>query len=377
MKGRRLLIAAVLVFALSGVSAAEGNVWIAIWRLKPLGLDIGTAEKLEVLLRAETSRLKGFSLQARDKTGRILARKRNAALRKCGGETTCLCGIGKALGVNRLVTGVIGALGDNYTFDLKLVDVDTCREQRRINEALSGREDLLIGAIRGALYKLVVPDQYVGSMSVEVPVNGAGITIDGRPVGKTPLAAPITGLRPGSHKLVIGKEGFSSFEDNVPVRFQQITTVKVDLVSSALLGISYQKEDKVNEEALPPETVSQALPPERGTDVMQIMAWSSAGLTVAAVIGAGLAGWRANVARDELDSIAGQHKLTTADQAIINRGKMWAMWSNIGWGFAAGTAALTAVLFTLDIIDDDRTGNVKVAPEADATGGGIMLQWVF
>ncbi len=376
MKGCKLLIAGVLVFVLSGVAIAGDKVWIAIWRLKPLGLNVATAEKLEVLLRAETSRLSGFSLQAREKTSRILARKRNAGLSKCGGETACLCGIGKALSVNRLVTGVIGALGDDYTFDLKLVDVDTCREQRRINEALSGREDLLIGAIRGALYKLVVPEQYVGSMSVEVPVDGAEITIDGHPAGKTPLAAPITGLRPGSHKLVIGKEGFSSFEDNVPVRFQQITTVKVDLVSSALLGISYKEEGKGKKEELPSEVAGQT-PPERGSNVMRIMAWSSAGLTAAVVIGASLAGWRANVARDEIESIAGDHELTTSDIAIINRGKKWAMWSNIGWGFAAGTAALTAVLFTLDIIDDDQAGGVKISPEAGPAGGGVRLEWAF
>jgi PEGA domain-containing protein len=374
---KRLGIVMLLLLSMGFPSPSEAGepVKIAIWRLKPLGLDATTAEKLEVLLRAESSRLKGFVLQGRDRTQAILAKPRNKELSKCGGETACLCGIGKILKVNKLVTGVIGGLGDDYTFDLKLVDIASCREERRINEALSGREDLLIGAIRRALYKLIVPKLFVGSMTVEVPVKGAEVLVDDKTVGRTPLPRPISGLRPGSHKLQISKEGFSSFEDTVPVRFQQTTTVKVDLVSSALLGISYEKE---GQEKKPEPSPQPVMPPVREkSQVTKILAWSSLGLTVAAAIGASLAGWRSNVAENEFEEAVRLQQLNITHQSVIDRGEKWAMWSNIGWGVAGGAAALTVVLFLVDFIDDEPSNGIQVVPSVSGQGAGLVLECPF
>lgn len=357
-------------------AADTADTGMAIWRLKPLGLDSATAEKLEDLLRAETSRLEGYSLQARSRTLDILARPRHKKLAACGGETACLCGIGKVLGVDKLVTGVIGALGDDYTFDLKLVDISSCREERRINEALSGREDLLIGAIRGALYKLIVPGLYVGSMSVELPVEGAKVMVDGEARGQTPLEKPITGLRPGTHKLLIEREGYSSFEENIPVRFQQVTSVKVDLVRSALLGISYAEEKKE------PQPEPGELPPmpesDEGPTTTRILAWTSLGLTVVAAVGASLAGWRSNVAEKELEEAGRDQKLWIGYQDVVDRGEKWAMWSNIGWGVAGGAAALTLVFFLVDVVDDEPSrSEVRLTPAAGSDTAGLLLECSF
>jgi hypothetical protein len=355
--------------------AADTSTRIAIWRLKPLGLDSATAERLEILLRAETTRLKGFTLQSREMTRRILAQLQNAKLKRCGGATECLCGIGKVLKVEKLVTGVIGALGDDYTFDLKLVDIASCREERRINEALSGREDLLIGAIRGALYKLVVPELFVGSMTVEVPVKGAEVLVDDKTVGQTPLVKPISGLRPGSHKLKIRKEGYSSFEEAIAVRFQQTTSVKVDLVTSALLGVSYEKEKE--EKKTRPEPVEPVPIQDEGTSTTRILAWSSLGLTVAAAIGASIAGWRSNVAESELEQAVRDQVLNGSHQDLVDRGETWAMWSNIGWGITGGAAALTLVFFLVDWLDDDSSGAIKMAPAMGPDGAGLVLECTF
>lgn len=378
MLGRIALVGLLVpAFALPAhVHAQARNAKIALWRLKPLGLDAATADRLEILLRAETSRLEGFSLQTKKRTEDILRRPRNAELRECGGETACLCEIGKELGVDKLVTGVIGGLGDDYTFDLKLVDISSCREERRINEALSGREDLLIGAIRGALYKLVAPGLFVGSIGIDVPVEGARVLIDDRQVGVTPLAAPVSGLKPGSHKLQIEKEGLSTFEDSVPVRFQAVTRVKVDLVRSTLLGLSYEDEEK--KESTPRPEIIRPLESE-GSPVIRILAWSSMGLSAAAVVGACLAGWRSNVAENQVEDAAGNGELTSGHQDTINRGETFAMLSNVGWGVAGGAAALSLVLFLVDALSDGDGGAAPAAvtPTVTKQGGGVVLQWCF
>ena len=57
---------------------------LAVWRLQPLGLEAETAERLEVLLRAEAGRLKGIELQPLQQTEAILAAHPNLA--KCAGQ---------------------------------------------------------------------------------------------------------------------------------------------------------------------------------------------------------------------------------------------------------------------------------------------------
>lgn len=372
-----------LVIGQVGVTAAPAGApdaaSLAIWRLKPLGMDAPTAGRLEGLLRAEAGRVPGMALQAADETERRLRPKPELA--GCSGETACLCEIGRALAVDKLVTGVIGALGDDYTFDLKLVDVAACREERRINEALNGREDLLIGAVRQALYKLVAPKLVVGSLSVEVPVEAAQVEIDGRAVAQTPLASPITGLRPGLHQLKIVKPGFRAFEDEVPVRFQQTTRVKVDLVKSVLTGLSYEKEGEPVP-AAPAVLVGPAPPPE--TSALRILAWSTAGLAVASAATAGVFGWRALVAQKELEQAASGERpyLNAKHQDVYERGETYALASNIGWGVAAGAAVASIVLFVVDLTggepepsdEEEPDVSLGLGPRFSPGSSGVQLR---
>jgi len=342
----------------------EGRRSVAIWRLKPLGMDAPTAERLEMLLRAETARLPGLALQAREETERRLAGQE--ALSACGGETPCLCAIGAALEVELLVTGLLGELGDDYTFDLKLVSVRPCRERSRINEALSGREDLLIGAIRQALYKLVAPDRFVGSLVIEVPVEGAEISLDDRPVGRTPLAGPVGGLRPGVHRLVITKPGLSEFREDVPVRFQQVTKVKVDLISSALTGLTYEKEEAAAEEAVRAAAREQAPPPPDRR--LWASGWALTGVGLALGAGAGVLAWRAWVLEDELEQAAGHDPpyLHADHQALYDRGQAFALAANIGFG-VGGAAVLTgAILLVVDAVRGPATADPGEPPAGDA-----------
>ncbi len=346
---------------------AAAQTRLALWRLKPLGLDARTAERLEELLRAEAGRIKGFSLQPAAETEAILSRPENAALRTCGGETECLTRIGVTLGADRLITGIIGALGEDYTFDLKLVNSATGREERRINEALSGREDLLIPAIRQALYKLAAPDLVTGSIIIEVPVAEAEVLVDGKPVGKTPLAAPVTGLKPGPHRLTISKKGFTPFSDEVTVRFQQTTRVQVDLVSSVMTGLSFENESlepapRVQEIVLPPP------PPNR----IRAAAWGTLAAAAGTGLLAGFFGWRSQAAENLVSHAAQNNTLDPALDDTISRGRTFATLANVGLGLA-GAAALTSLV--LWIIDWSSDGEPTTSVEAVPGGAGMRVRF--
>lgn len=363
---RRWLMLAILGAMAGLASPAGAQTRLALWRLKPLGLDAPTAERLEVLLRAEAGRIKGFSLQAASKTESILNRPELSELRACGGETDCLARIGKALGADRLITGIIGALGEDYTFDLKLVNAVTGQEERRINEALSGRVDLLIPAIRQALYKLLAPEQVTGSLRIEVALAGAEVRIDGQSRGTTPLPAPITGLRPGPHRLEIAKKGFTPFSDEVSVRFQQTTRVQVDLASSVMTGLAFE-----NESVEPPPAVEPLILPPPPPNRVRSAAWGTLAAAAGTGLLAGFFGWRSQSAENLVAHAARNSTLDPGLDDTIARGRTYATLANVGIGIA-GAAALTSLV--LWIIDWSAAEDVP-SPATPGSGGAVGFRF--
>jgi PEGA domain-containing protein len=197
---------------------------LALLRIDPLGLDVERALRLEALFRAELERLTGAPLPSR--TAIDAAIGRDAGLRGCTGDRDCLAVIGRRLGVKQIAVGNVGQLGDSYVVNLKLVDVDSQQEVRRISEPLRGDPDELIEAVRVAAYRLVAPEQLKGSIALLADVNGAAVTLDGKPVGMTPMRT-LAGLDVGKHKLRVEAKGYTVFTGDVEVRFQKTSEVVV------------------------------------------------------------------------------------------------------------------------------------------------------
>jgi hypothetical protein len=228
----------VVVAAVVGVGAAAPRLGadeppararpsLALLRLDPLGLDGERALRLEALFRAELERLRGAPLPARTTVEAALAR--DPTLRGCTGEPPCLAALGRALGVAQVVTGNVGALGESYVVNLKLVDVARAVELRRVSETLAGSPDQLIDAVRVAAYRLVAPEALRGTLAVLCDVSGASVLVDGKPVGVTPLPAPVADLTVGRHELRLEAPGLSSAVTSVEVRFQKTTEVVMHL----------------------------------------------------------------------------------------------------------------------------------------------------
>lgn len=207
---------------------------LALLRIEPLGLEPELVGRLEALFRLELERLQGAPLPPRRTVDKIVAS--DAVLRGCTGEPECLAAIGKKLGVQFMVSGTVAALGDSYVIDLKLVEVATGKEVRRVEEPLSGSPDELIEAVRVAAYRLFAPDQLKGSISVLADVNGAQVFLDGKPMGKTPIAQSLANLSVGKHSLRISASGYSDFLQDVEVRFQKTTQVMVSLQRARAAG---------------------------------------------------------------------------------------------------------------------------------------------
>jgi tetratricopeptide (TPR) repeat protein len=64
----------------------------------------------------------------------------------------------------------------------------------------------------------------VGKIAVADAVDGSTVTLDGKPAGTTPLAAPLT-VNPGRHQLQLAHEGYATFRTAIDVPVGGTATV--------------------------------------------------------------------------------------------------------------------------------------------------------
>jgi hypothetical protein len=210
---------------------------LAVWRFDALGIDPELVARLETLFRMELDRLDKQPMPSR----RDIDRAITGDARDCTGEDKCLVAIGKKLGVDVVLTGTVGQLGDNYVLTIKAVDVTTGKVLQKIqSDPLRGQPDELIEGVRVAAYRLLAPDQLHGAIQIQTDLLGAEVELDGKSLGKTPL--PQNGvlgkLALGKHRLRVAAAAYEHpYEDDVEVHFQKVSPVVVRLVpSTQVLG---------------------------------------------------------------------------------------------------------------------------------------------
>jgi hypothetical protein len=203
---------------------------IAVWRFDALGIDNEIVQRLETLFRMELDRLH----RVPQPTRRDIERTVTAAEQNCTGEEKCLVSIGKRLGVEYVVTGTVGSLGDNYVLNIKVVEVASGRSQRIQSDPLRGSPDELIEGVRVAAYRLLAPQHIHGSLQIQSDLIGARVTLDGKQIGKTPLpnGGVISKLALGKHRLRVEAAGYDPFDSDVDVHFQKVSPVIVRLLQA-------------------------------------------------------------------------------------------------------------------------------------------------
>lgn len=203
---------------------------IAVTGFDALGLDGERVARLEALFRMELDRLSRHPMPSARAVKTTIQGSRE--LRRCSGENACLARIGQALGVDAVVSGSVAALGDSYILNIKVVNARSGDElQRLTTDPLRGNPDELIEAMRVAAYRLLAPEQLLGSISVLSDMVGARVVLDGKEVGTTPLSRPIYKLPLGEHELRVEAKGYMPFTEKVEVRFQKTTRVVVRLAT--------------------------------------------------------------------------------------------------------------------------------------------------
>jgi hypothetical protein len=205
---------------------------LAVWRFDALGIDPELVARLETLFRMELDRLDKQAMPSR----RDIDRAITGDARDCTGEEKCLAAIGKKLGVDVILTGTVGQLGDNYVLTIKAVDVATARSLQKIqSDPLRGQPDELIEGVRVAAYRLLAPGQLHGAIQIQSDLVGAEVQLDGESIGNTPLPknGVIAKLALGKHHLRVAAPAYEHpYDDEIEVHFQKVSPVVVRLVPS-------------------------------------------------------------------------------------------------------------------------------------------------
>jgi hypothetical protein len=230
--GRGLPVAAVALAMLlvPRPALAEG---LAVFRVDPLGVDTTIVARLDGLLRIELARLADAAMPGPAAVQKLM--RKHKALAGCTGDVTCLAEAGRLLGVDRIISGNVGGLGDSYVVNLKIVDVKSKKELRKVQETISGRPDQLIEAVRVAAYGLVAPQKLRGALAVLANVPKAQVLLDGELLGTTPLPVK-RNLEVGKHTLRVSKAGYLDVVQEVKVRFQKTAEVVVKLELPKIAG---------------------------------------------------------------------------------------------------------------------------------------------
>ncbi|HSA20799.1 MAG TPA: PEGA domain-containing protein, partial [Myxococcota bacterium] len=192
------------------------------------------------------------------------------------------------------LSGTLAGLGEALSLDLKLLEGSTGAEVRRASVELPADAKARAAALEELVIRLLEPERWVGSLQLEVSEAGAQVWLDGVQVASTPLAAPLTGLAPGKHILMIRKEGQAEFSKFVVVRFDQVAQLKVDLDSATVVGLLYDKrpaEPRPRPAPPRPALLAAAPAPEPGMGWQGTTGWSLLSVGAAGAVAGGLLAW--------------------------------------------------------------------------------------
>jgi hypothetical protein len=348
----RALCTVGMVMALASTTQARTTrPKLAALIIKAGNVDDELADNLTEVLIARLARRGDHEIAGKEELKSKLGVDDKAA-GECISSPECLGRVGTELGVTRMVVGQLGRRGDDYIYNLNLVDIGTGKVENRVFEMVAGgKVSNLIAAVQSTADKLFQPKIEPGGVRVTSETRGAMVYLDEAFMGATPVRRD--GIEPGPHALRVEKEGHVGWGKQIEVPPGNTLEIKVPLA---------------------------ALPERRH--------WPGPVAASLAVI-AGLSAVT-GIVMESLAHAAPDPGLTRAG-AIDNANQRF-LFSELGTGFLAGAAglAVAAAVITIvlrhDIFGATRrdlaeaapprlTPTATATPDGRAFAAGVLVRW--
>lgn len=146
-------VLAVLLMTLpAGTAAAQRSV--AVLTIKSSQLSEDDCIALTNYMTVELQRVRGAKVLAWDDVTKMLEHQSASQALGCD-DDQCMAEIGGALGVDFIVAGDIGKLGNRYLMNLKLIDIGRAETERRVSRTVEGDMGLFLDALPGMVSELM------------------------------------------------------------------------------------------------------------------------------------------------------------------------------------------------------------------------------
>lgn len=153
------LIAACIVAGLAWTaSAGEGSkrVKLAVMDLGGFGLEEGQRALLSEVALTAAGASKRIETIGRSDIAAMLGFEKQKQMMGCGDDFSCIAEVGGALGVEYMITGSVGAIGELHRVDVKLVEVRKARVAARAGETVSGGVEDLVAAVQRSVRQVLL-----------------------------------------------------------------------------------------------------------------------------------------------------------------------------------------------------------------------------
>ena len=228
-----------VAFAEEKTNKPEKN-FIAILDLSATNISKEEAGMLSDRLRSELFKTGKFEIMEREKMNLILKEQGFQETGFCN-TTECSVEIGQLLAVNRIVTGSVGKMGNVYSINLRLIDIETGKNLKTAEEdCMCPLENVLLYSVRKVAYKMAdLPYQESPEELKVINSLSKGILLlFTEPIGakvyyevdtfkqedKTPLRVE---LEPGAYKFKLTMNNF--FDETLDINIKPGEKIKKEI----------------------------------------------------------------------------------------------------------------------------------------------------
>jgi hypothetical protein len=185
----------------------------------------------------------GLDVIAKDDIKRLVSFQQLQQITGCDSGSCAQAGdVGKALGVEKIVTSTLGKIGDKYQLSVVAMDVATSKATGRGTRELRSEDEIVENA-RDLVHFALKNEQRESKGYARISVNslGATIVLDGQVYGVSPLATPVR-LLAGRHTIHVEKDAFIPFDGAIDIEVGKESGVEVKLFPKAsvqVAGVGY------------------------------------------------------------------------------------------------------------------------------------------
>lgn len=242
------IVAAMVAFLLPRLATADRVVAVA--PVSVVGVDDKSAATKSAISQVEQAlgRLPGTTVVPAAKVAAAIDRAKKPHLRTCDGDARCFAELGRLVGAQIVVNGMVGGLGDLQVIYFGATEVATGQDVRSTTLTVGANDGN--GGPAGAAIRLLDPDKFLGTLRLAIDVEGASVFVNGAKVTLTrnfELTLPV-----GTHALRVTHPRYRDFIRFVTVAYDQIQDLSVSMGRHPMIEHSVETTTSRTEAAAAP-----------------------------------------------------------------------------------------------------------------------------